>query len=69
MPVIIDASSRLERITDLREMLKYERAHLLEAVVDDPLSPETHVFSVSVQAMEREIFELERGIVRETVGA
>jgi hypothetical protein len=59
---IMTASERLERINDLREMLKYEREMLLAEVVEDPGSAETILASISVQAMERELHDLERGL-------
>jgi hypothetical protein len=56
-----DVSERVERMQDLKELLKYERQHHAFALIDDPTSIETHLLALSIAAMERELNELERG--------
>jgi hypothetical protein len=59
------ARGRLERIDDLRELIKYERQNMLAEVVEDPGSLEANLVSISLRAMERELAELERGALAE----
>jgi hypothetical protein len=59
------ARERLERIDDLRELIKYERQNMLAEVVEDPGSLEANLVSISLRAMERELAELERGALAE----
>ncbi len=56
----ITLQARLARIGDLRELIKYEREHMLAEVIDDPGSLEASIVSISLMAMERELAELER---------
>ena len=62
MPGVIEVSERVERMQDLREMLKYERQHWVAAVEDDPFSVETFVYGLSIAALEKELDELGRGV-------
>jgi hypothetical protein len=59
---------RLARINDLTELIKYEREHMLAAVIEDPGSIEASLVSISLMAMERELAELERGAAIEATG-
>lgn len=62
------ATHNLQRIELLRECLKLENAELLENAMADPLSLEVHMGAITVQAIRRELDELEGGAVREIAG-
>ncbi len=62
MSVVAEASEKVERMQDLRELLKYERQHHAWALIDDPTSIETHLLALSIAAMEQELDELQRGV-------
>jgi hypothetical protein len=56
----LDAGERLARIADLRELIKYEREHMLAEAILDPASLTATLVSISLLAMERELAGLER---------
>ena len=68
MSTRLRAQQRLARIDDLREMIKYEREHMLAEVITDPGSIAAALVSISLQTMERELAALERGAVSEPLG-
>jgi hypothetical protein len=62
------AEERMARIGDLRELIKYEREHMLAAAIADPASIEASLVSISLIAMEGELAELERAVAAEPAG-
>ena len=63
------AEECMARIGDLRELIKYEREHMLAAAIEDPGSLQASIVSISLMAMERELAELERGAAMGASGA
>ena len=53
------ATERRERLAMLQEVKKWDDADLFEWALSDPASPETHIATPAVQAIEAEIGALE----------
>lgn len=56
-------SARVERITDLRELLKWAKLEMVECAMNYDLgSAETHLTAITFAEIEKELTELETGV-------